>query len=193
MRKLLIISVVCLTACLASAVPVMTVNGAEGISEITITQVPSGTAAIGVNIDPDLVGGTLNFVLSNAMASLDPTGMTFNPNYSLQGILDQPWDFAWVENVGSTPQFVQIGGGNFQTPNGDNRWVMNNLLVHCESLGDVTLQMVVGTGGLDYSVGEDIPEGQVLGTLTIHQVIPEPITMVLLGLGGLLVRRRIGK
>ena len=54
--------------------------------------------------------------------------------------------------------------------------VIDGLVFHCERLGDVTLTL------FDVDLG-------VLDSQVIHQ-IPEPITMVLLGLGGLFLRRR---
>ena len=185
MKKLLILLVS--MASIASAVPVMTIDGGAAPEEITLDV--SDEMIIGATIDPDLVGGTLDFVLSNEQGALDTSAVVTNPNYSLLGIVDQPWDFAWVVNMGATPQYVSFGGGNFQTANGDTRWIIDGLLFHCESPTDVTLTMVAGTGGIDYSTGTDIAEGTILGTVLIHQ-IPEPMTIALLGLGGLLLRRR---
>jgi hypothetical protein len=61
----------------------------------------------------------------------------------------------------------------YLTPNG---LVLDGLVFHCEAVGDVTLSVF------------DL-DGNVLDSQVIHQ-IPEPITMVLLGLGGLFLRRR---
>jgi hypothetical protein len=57
-----------------------------------------------------------------------------------------------------------------------NGLVIDGLRFHCEGLGDVTLTLM----DLDLNVFD---------SQVIHQ-IPEPITMVLLGLGGLFLRRR---
>jgi hypothetical protein len=54
--------------------------------------------------------------------------------------------------------------------------VFDELVLHCERLGDVTLTLFN-------------PDLGVLDSQVIHQ-IPEPMTMVLLGLGGLFLRRR---
>jgi hypothetical protein len=55
--------------------------------------------------------------------------------------------------------------------------LVRSIVFHCDGPGDVTVAIV----------DED---GQVLDTQVIHQ-IPEPITVVFLGLGGLFLRRRI--
>jgi hypothetical protein len=54
------------------------------------------------------------------------------------------------------------------------------------------LVTVTGTTLIGQTTGyEQIPDGTVVHTLMIHQVgIPEPATIALLGLGGLLLRRR---
>lgn len=49
---------------------------------------------------------------------------------------------------------------------------------HCKALGDVTIWLV-----------ETTPPYRMIDRMVIHQ-IPEPVSMVLLGLGGLLLRRR---
>lgn len=62
----------------------------------------------------------------------------------------------------------------FTVPNGK---VLDGLVFHCEAIGDVTLTL------FDADLG-------VLDTQVIHQIIPEPMTLALLGLGGLFLRRR---
>ena len=191
MKKLLVFILALSMASIVSAAPVLSINGDTVTKEFTLLG-PSDYLTIDVHIDIGLVGGTLDIVLSNAQGSLDPTNMTFNPNYSLLGILDQPWDFPWVENAGSTPQLVSIGGGNFSTANGDVRWVMDNLVFHCEEATDVIIQLYAGVGGVDYDPSgagvEDIPVGTLIDSVIVHQ--PEPMTIALLGLGGLFLRRR---
>lgn len=56
--------------------------------------------------------------------------------------------------------------------------LVDGIIFHCEGLGDVTLTLLA----------EDLMT--VLDTQVIHQVIPEPMTLALLGLGGLFLRRR---
>ena len=191
MKKLLVFILAFSMASIVSAAPVLSINGSTTVDEITL-DAPSGYLTIDIHIDIGLIGGTLDIILSNAQGSLDPTNMITNPNYSLMGLLDQPWDFAWVENVGSTPQSVSIGGGNFQTANGDVRWLMDNLVFHCEEDTDVIIQLFAGAGGVDYDEGGgyvDIPVGTLIDSVIVHQV-PEPMTIALLGLGGLFLRRR---
>jgi hypothetical protein len=77
-----------------------------------------------------------------------------------------------------------------------------NLFIHCEGEGIVNLDLTLQdpasryapysnkTGTMEYPPGnwQPITEGD-LGDLVIHQ-IPEPMTLLLLGIGGLFLRRR---
>lgn len=77
--------------------------------------------------------------------------------------------------------------------------ILWDMFLHCDGPGDVTIDLTLfglsqysifgGAGGPeDATEWIDMTEGD-LGDLVIHQ-IPEPITMALLGVGGLLLRRR---
>jgi hypothetical protein len=187
MMKKFLVLLVCM-ASVASAIPTLTINGAPAPEEIW-DLTPSDTLIIDAHIDIGVIGGTLDFVLSNEQGALDWSNVITNPNYALIPGYEFAWDFAWVVNVGATSTNVSIGGGNFSTGNGDERWIIDQLVFHCEDPTTVTLQMIAGTGGIDYdSRGVDIPAGTVLAEVIIHQ--PEPMTIALLGLGGLFLRRR---
>ena len=73
--------------------------------------------------------------------------------------------------------------------------VVDHILFHCTGLGDVIIQLVLNdvwppaeTWEYDINVGELFEPG-ISAALTIHQ-IPEPMTVALLGLGGLFLLRR---
>ena len=70
---------------------------------------------------------------------------------------------------------------------------LDHIGVHCDGIGDVTISVATGgawgnpqywLGGTLYSDSDDTATG-----MTIHQT-PEPMTIALLGLGGLFLRKR---
>ena len=85
--------------------------------------------------------------------------------------------------------------------------LVDQLIFHATELGDVTIDLiaadaivyfdwiVVGDEFLGYSVSPDnmyttYASGALIDTITILSGVPEPMTVLLLGLGGLFLRRR---
>ena len=158
------------------------VDGEPQPAEVTIIEVPSGS----ITLDLKLLAGhnveALDFTwnLSNAQAEL---------LYS--GIVLEAFDMGLAVNTTvSTPQLVKIAGGQIYSPaKAGPLTLMDGLVLHC--LEDTDVVLTVTLSGSSIIDGETYygPIGEVLHTLVIHQ-IPEPATIVLLGLGGLLLRKR---
>ena len=125
-----------------------------------------------------------------------------NPGLSPFGVVDADGDISngldQISGVALTPVGPDLAGA---VPEGvDLMW---DLLLHCDGIGDVVIDLTLnglteyavwsngtGTGPseIPQSVWEAATEND-LGDLVIHQ-IPEPMTVALLGLGGLFLRRR---
>lgn len=177
MKKLLVLLMVLGMASFANAAIVISVNGDTNVEEITINASDTITVDVynlGSGSDPIDFLAYLDFyytsegsyALSNAR--LGPAAGDFPASFI--GPYDNGYDGeeyeidqAWA--VGSS----EVTGAIFLVD------------MHCELAGtDVIVEL------WDARVGFDAP----VDLLTIHQVVPEPITIGLLGLGGLFLRRR---
>ena len=193
MRKLLILTLVLGMASMASATMTLVVgqSGTQGVApagdgyydpvDTQLNILPSDYLWVGVYNDTDGVSGA-NEQGQFFMGIVTPDPAT--------------WTGAWAQYkpplVPGAPDNAYMGPTPVGQPTPIDMWnlaltdgvplnfnligVLDAKELHCEELGDVHVTL--------FNAGM-VP----IDTITIHQ-IPEPITMALLGLGGLFLRRR---
>lgn len=183
MKKMLLVVLTVLamaTVANAALTAKISVNGVVDPPDTSIILLPSETVVIDIHAWND-VSVSLSVLLMQG-----PGALSKGANFWVweQSKLTMPSDYyndykEVLEGMGYT-DITQIADFDimdisdpFTTPNGR---VLDGLVFHCEAVGDVTLTL------FDADLG-------VLDSQVIHQ-IPEPLTMVLLGLGGLFLRRR---
>jgi hypothetical protein len=138
---------------------------------------PSDTVVVPVYTDTTLLGLNCTLTLSGPGTIVGALDKATAASYG--------WDPGFTYDPVLPGQAVEIGAGNFGGAPGP---VVAFYLIHCDDYGDVTATLTASTG---YGGSMDINYGtpQIGGTITIHQ-IPEPMTIALLGLGGLALLRR---
>jgi hypothetical protein len=125
----------------------------------------SDTGLLGMNVAVVIVEGPASIMGAQNGTGWDP-GLSFDPMVS--------------------PDRVILGAGNFS---GNMDEVVGLVEIHCDGIGDVTVT-IMADSSLGGSADMNFGTPEIGGTIVIKQ-IPEPMTMSLLGLGGLaLIRRR---
>lgn len=193
MKKILALMLILGMASAANAVLSLTVDGVPAPAQIELQ--PSDWIVIGLDVAPGFILGEVTIQLSNEQGSLDPANMVFNPDYInvfIPGVYTgwAPWDFQWLPVPGApvTPTHIELGGGNFSGATAGDSWVMQDLMFHCEEPTDVIIDLIVSSpNGLETDAGV-LAAGTILDSIYVIQ--PEPTTIALLSLGGLLLRRR---
>lgn len=170
---------------LANAELVFTVDG-EALSDgSTVVLAPSDVVELSLELPEgsSIESYYLGYTLTNSGAELITTGgYGYGPIEFSGG-----FDFVGTTKV-VEPQYVEIEGGNLFTHESTVYGpivLMQNLLVH--QLDNTSLDLIITVYGWTHVDGEDIPDGTVLHTL---HIVPEPATLLLLGLGGLFLHRR---
>lgn len=208
MKKLLVVMLVLSMATIASAGLQISVNGLIDNPDSTITLAPSDTVKIDIQGD----GGTqaprgMYLILTPYK---DPLGEIYNPQLAEMaggGLMGTVWaptseygyqDGTYLRNLNGYPAMgfntdsALYVNGVYIDPQVNPNYsgtIVDNIILHCLGVGDVTLQLVSITQLVDEESGAwGTPEITVWDTQVIHQ-IPEPMTMALLGLGGLFIRR----
>jgi hypothetical protein len=185
MKNVLIVFTVLAMASVANATLSLSFNGRIDLPDSEITLKPSQTAVIDVHSQNEIAKWT-NLVVVQGLASADLTGMSIIPDPDIEElIMDVSADpdfrafvigYGYLDPVAiAYSEFVHVSGTPKNIPDGV---LIDGILLHCEGQpGDVIVTLLDGA------------DGTRLDQMVIHQ-IPEPITLSLLGLGGLFLRRR---
>jgi hypothetical protein len=178
MKKLLVVILVLGMASIANAGLVLSINGVEAPPEMTILTSEVITLDIMVPDGQNITGGSMEIILSNQQAQLDNAGRWFPAN-DLFGFF--PF-YVLSESTGH----IEITGGGL-TPVAGPITILDGILLHCVESTDVIIDLhatgIVTVDGVSYQ------ESTIFDTIILHQV-PEPMTVALLGLGGLFLLRR---
>jgi hypothetical protein len=171
MKKFLVVMMVLGLVGSAQAALQISLNGAVAGDEITISV--SDNIVIGVMSDTaDPWAGILEYIPRDSQAAEWVGSVTINPiaGFRATAALAAGYATSWQLSAAAFPGEVPAVAPGEQFTIG----------FHCLAVGDVVVTLW----------GDAWDSGPVLDQLTIHQVIPEPVTIGLLGLGGLFLRRR---
>lgn len=183
MKKLLVLLLVLGMASTASATLQISVNGNQEPvdSEITLSQSETITLDIWTDADiPQFGGGAWMLICDTTMGSIDP-GISLVSGYSYG---DPPYTADKAEIIppagleGIWGFYADFAGTSAGTT------LYDEIIFHCEygdPPHDVTIYLMDAPDGSPASIVYD--------AVVIHQV-PEPMTVALLGLGGLFLLRR---
>jgi len=163
---------------------IFTVNGEPQPAEITIAvdqtieldfELAAGHDMLGYNVEWEILGGRSIFAWA---------GVTFPTEYTFSGS-------KITTNPAPLPNKVRMTGSNLSGAPVGPAVIMQGLILKCIAIdaeGQPTI-VTMTTRATTKVDGVNVVSGTLLHTLTIHQV-PEPMTMMLLGLGSLFLVRR---
>ena len=193
MKKFVVLMLVLCLATSANATLRLTVNGGPNPGQITLA--PSDWIELDVEAMPGFIGGQFSIQLSNSQGLLDASGIQFDQEWISLLMTDivtlyDPYDlpFKFPTAFPPEPHQVTVEGGNISQVSGPilfEEMLLWDLMFHCEEATDV--EVMLYSDGL-FTDGGFIDPGVLLDSLYIVQ--PEPMTIALLGLGGLFLRRR---
>jgi hypothetical protein len=173
MKKLLVLLMVLGITSIASAAIEISIDGQLGVDEITI--MPSDT----ITVDIHNLGGDLPIDFEAYLYIYNKSDGFYSLSNPRLGDAagDFPASFSMYAGAYDNDEvwFVQAWNGEELTTG-----AMFEVDLHCEAIGDVLIELYDGRVDGGYTL---------IDSVIIHQ-IPEPMTIGLLGLGGLALIRR---
>jgi len=202
LKKMLVLFLVLGVSSIALAADLaISVNGQDAPPDSTIYLSPGQHLNLDIHAGADLASGwavTWALIVNTDKGSISSANAVINPSYDNVEV-DPPYDIGMVAiamNYGDSclpvedRPFPMVSGVNgffglgivFEGSIPNGTWLINDIDFQCMAEGDALIQLVQ----LDDNSGW--PTGVVYDSITVHQ-IPEPATMLLLSLGGLLLRK----
>ena len=187
MKKLLVVLAVLAMATVANAGLTFTVGGVEAPAGATIAN--GATEVIGVNAAGEDADLSMMIIFEGAGAAVDASAAT---------IIDMGFtggaDSNFIMDVSAEPDYVDWAKGFGYDPFAVLYWEIINVAVPPAAIPDggivgaINLSSSADEGTITVSLFDAASEAEV-ASQAIEQ-IPEPMTLALLGLGGLFLRRR---
>lgn len=182
MKKLLVLMMVLGIASAANAALLLSVDGVVDPPDSEIEIKESDWVTIDIWGDGATPGG--DFFLGIGVegpASLDVANAQILYTGNQKGIAEGYAAYAPYIGGGVNVPFYQVTLFDLVPPEQTQvpleGTLVDGIRLHCDGVGEVTVILT------------DL-DGQILDTQVIHQIVPEPMTLGLLGLGGLFLRRR---
>jgi len=182
MKKLLVVLMVLTMATIANANLLISVNGNTDMSDTSFTLLKDQTANIDIESTIAEIADAPAFIVMTGIgtASFDLSNAT---NIISANVPPGTSVYFWSGDPADGAVFADIAIPQNPVPALPlNVALVDNMILTCTGLGDVTLSLYMDRS----TIGGVF---QLMDTQVIHQ-IPEPITVALLGLGGLFLRRR---
>ena len=186
MKKLLILVLVLGLASIAGATNLdkliqLSVNGQPAPDEITIQ--PSEWITLDIMLADGYAMDTMELDLE--IISLGGSGHIVVPDPPESIVVGSGFESWSVVVGGVTPSGIgTIAAMSMGQVEGK---LVDYIEFHCDSIGDVMVKIT--NAGTNNIIGVGVVDEEAMGSIIIHQ-IPEPATIALLSLGGLLLRRR---
>lgn len=172
MKKLVALILVLGLATMANAAMTLSLSNTESLVE-------SDTLDISISGDGDTPMGVFFLGIDTGgpgSLNVDNVSWHYIGDTTIVGWSDDSDTAAFL---GVDNPFVNLEMGDFPAegdPDPLTGLLVHGIIFHCDGVGDVTVSLYDGEGGF-------------LDSVTIAQ-IPEPMTLALLGLGGLFIRRK---
>lgn len=187
MKRSLILALVVLAVTMANAAIVrLGVNGGPNPGELAGIG-PSDTLELSVYAEPGWILDDFLISVSSVSGSLDASGVELTTQYMVSGTWPytyEPWDIEFLTPVpgfSDDAQHFSFGGGNLPpTVTAFDEILMDGLIYRCDDILFHFIRLEQHMGGGVFELRDQLI---ILG-------IPEPATLSLMCLGGLLLRRR---
>jgi hypothetical protein len=187
MKKLLIFMLVLCMASMANAVLQISVDGDPDPVDTEIWLLPSETLLLNIHSVGGDTGDSFFALVTSGVGVIDGTsGVTYIPDAPDASMLLGPAGPAmnFIGGLGARDGVAGTVGSFTAVPPYADGIYFDLIEFHCLGEGDVLIELIE----VD-SVNWTVAGMPVMDSVVIHQ-IPEPMTVLLLGLGGLFLRRR---
>jgi len=184
MKKLLVLALVLSMATMANAALVLSVGGATDVTEITIMPIDTISLDIATLDAIPYLSGSYAAIVAGPLATIDlQSGLTVVADSGCTLEHSAPVsEFVTGLPEGTDGMGVNAFAMDMTAGIVAGTTLFDSIIMHCGGPGDTMILLL--------QLNDSFEVVGIMDQVIVHQIVPEPMTLGLLGLGGLFLRRR---